>query len=179
MASWTSKMGFPCLLIREEKWNGQHLDLTIEQRWFLADGTGCAEEALWNIPIVEATRLPASSPSVPYFAKTRLFQKSIDLGSPDGFVKLNTNQSALARVSHTAEMISRLGIVVRSKELNAVDRAYLLDDQFALAVAGLAPIELTASLLPAYAQEDSSAVWKTLQTVFLGLKHGNSRAKQS
>jgi hypothetical protein len=52
-------------------------------------------------------------------------------------------KSAMVRISHTEEMLSRLTPAITSKAVSAIDRAYLLDDQYSLAVAGLAPIELT------------------------------------
>ena len=83
---------------------------------------------------------------------------------------MNTNNSALIRVSHSATMIDKLIPAISAKHLNAIDRAYLLDDQYSLAVAGYAPVELVVKLLPAYATEESPAVWKVLTSAFVGLK---------
>ena len=67
-------------------------------------------------------------------------------------------------------MIDKLIPAISAKHLNAIDRAYLLDDQYSLAVAGYAPVELVVKLLPAYATEESPAVWKVLTSAFVGLK---------
>ena len=67
-------------------------------------------------------------------------------------------------------MLEKLIPAISTKQLSAIDRASLLDDQYSLSVAGYAPIELAVKLLPAYSKEDSPAVWKVLLTVFNGLK---------
>ena len=174
MSSWTCKMGHPFLSVKNESWTAGELTLTLEQRWFLSDGSGSAEDALWNIPLINATGTESRvvQKSLPFFAKSREFTTTIALPTPSSWVKLNNEQSALVRVSHSEEMISRLTPAVTSKALGAIDRAYLLEDQYASAVAGLAPIELTAKLLPAYSSEDNNAVWKSIQSTFNGLKQG-------
>ena len=45
------------------------------------------------------------------------------------WVRLNVGESALLRISNTAEMIDRLTPAIRSQALPPIDRAYLLDDQ--------------------------------------------------
>ena len=53
MASLTSKKGYPFLRVVKEDWADKSVTLTIQQRWFLACGSGEAEEALWNIPLLD------------------------------------------------------------------------------------------------------------------------------
>ena len=67
-------------------------------------------------------------------------------------------------------MLEKLIPAISAKQLGAIDRACLLDDQYSLSVAGYAPIELVVKLLPAYSKEDSPAVWKVLVIVLNGLK---------
>lgn len=104
-------------------------------------------------------------------ATSRVFERRIPLSSGDAWVKLNAGQSALVRVAHTESMITRMmqkGI--RDKELSAIDRAALLNDQYSLASAGLAPVETAALLLSAYSAEGNSTVWKSLHPVLLGFQ---------
>ena len=100
MDSWTSKMGFPYIKITSEEWGQSEVKLTMEQRWFLADGTGVNEDAMWNIPLIEATATATATPSnqmadpaaLPFIGNTRTFSKTIRLSDDKSWVKLNTNQ---------------------------------------------------------------------------------------
>lgn len=177
MNSWTCKMGHPFIKVLKEEWGPTEVKLTLEQRWFLVDGTGESEEALWNIPLVALTGAAnapvdsntcvAVSPSD--VATTRIFEKVVKLPSSDAWVRLNSGLTALARVAHSDTMVARLQPAIVSQALGAVDRAALLDDQYSLAIAGLVPIELTAKLLPAYRAETAASVWKCIQPVLLGI----------
>lgn len=55
MTSWTEKMGYPYLKVLEETWNADGCVLKLQQSWFLVDGSGDAENALWNIPLKVAS----------------------------------------------------------------------------------------------------------------------------
>ena len=87
MDSWTSKMGHPYLKITQEAWNKDAgtVTLTFEQRWMLSDGSGESEEALWNIPLVEATNTKALPSSVS-FAKERQFTRTFEVSSGGWYV---------------------------------------------------------------------------------------------
>ena len=63
---------------------------------------------------------------------------------------------ALLRVAYTPEMTKRLHGAIRSKSLSNVDRAAVLLDAYALAKAGVAPIESVVDLLRAYDNETNS-----------------------
>jgi aminopeptidase N len=167
-------MGFPCLTVKKELWTPSELQVDLEQRWFLSDGSGQTEEALWNIPLINSTSGTSgrNTEFSPFFASSREFSLKMPLAEASSWVKLNSNESALVRVSHSEEMITRLLPAISTKSLGAIDRAYLLDDQYALAVAGIAPLERIATLLAAYGGEDNNTVWKSLQAVFSGMKQG-------
>jgi aminopeptidase N len=106
MDSWTSKMGFPYLKVTSEEWGKSEVKLTLEQRWFLADGTGANEDAMWNIPLIEATASASASASatatataaLPFIGNTRTFSKTIRLSDDKSWVKLNTNQVSILSI---------------------------------------------------------------------------------
>lgn len=195
MTSWTEKMGYPYLKVLSEAWSDKECVLKLQQSWFLADGTGDVEDAVWNIPLTVATSgaaatggmfrlfLPCSAANLyshtgqdsaggmepSSIASEKVFERRIPLSGSDSWVKLNAGQSALLRVAHSESMLARmLEKGVRDKGLSPIDRAALLDDQYSLATAGLAPVEAAALLLSAYGCEDNSTVWRSLHPILLG-----------
>ena len=82
MDSWTSKMGHPYIKVTEEAWDTSAgtVTLTFEQRWMLSDGSGNTEEAIWNIPLVEATNTK-NLPGNVTFAKERQFTRTFEVSS--------------------------------------------------------------------------------------------------
>jgi len=67
MDSWTKQMGYPYLKVVSEKWSDSSVELTLEQNWFLADGSSpSAEEAgkLWAIPLLFSTQSSVSDTAV-------------------------------------------------------------------------------------------------------------------
>lgn len=105
-------------------------------------------------------------------ATAKVFEKRVSfagISEAKAWVKLNAGQAALLRVAHSEKMLSRmLESGIKEKGLSPIDRAALLDDQYALATAGLAPVEASALLLSAYGNEDNSTVWRSLHPIILG-----------
>ncbi len=83
------------------------------------------------------------------------------------WLKINADQRALTRVAHSTEMIARLQASIT--EVAPVDRAALLLDAYALAKAGIAPLETVAEILRALENEDTSIVWSAIAGVLGGL----------
>ena len=56
MHTWTNRMGYPYLKVVAESWSATAVEVTLEQAWFLADGSQpSAEEeasAVWSIPLM-------------------------------------------------------------------------------------------------------------------------------
>lgn len=174
MKSWTLEMGYPYLTVVEEKWEDAQVTLKLEQRWFLADGSGSTSENKWYIPLAIAVDGVASPQCIPGrdICDDRVITRVVPLPQPNAYVKLNTNKKAMLHVSHSEAMIERLQTAIRNKHLSAIDRADLLEDQYALAAAGLTSMDLVAALLPAYSRETDPSVWKALQTVLVGIYRG-------
>ena len=179
MNSWTSKMGYPYLKVLREAWTETECCVTLQQAWFLVDGTGDSENQLWNIPLAISSSVSSSVSNglgrgmhADDIASAKVFERRVSLSGGDGaaWVKLNAGQAALLRVSHSEGMITRLlAPGIAQKGLSPIDRAALLDDQYALSTAGLAPVELVALLLSAYGSEDNSTVWRSVHPILLGL----------
>ena len=171
MKTWTTRMGYPYLKVVEEKWTSTNVEITLEQSWFLADGSKpTAEEentAVWSIPLTFASSKQITETAVIMSKKTQKF--SIPLSGPDDWLRINAGQKALARVAHSAEMTKRLSIALKNKTVSSVDRAALLLDAYALAKAGLAPIESVIDILKHLDNDDSSIVWGAMSGVMNAL----------
>lgn len=175
MNTWTTVTGYPYLTVVSEAWTDSELVVTLRQARFLSDGSvdesveGSA--ALWSIPLLFVTADSTSSEAVTMDQKEQTFSIPISSSSSSttapGWVKINAGQKALVRVSHSPEMITRLKASISS--IAPVDRAALLLDAYALAKAGLAPLETAVDILRALKGETTSIVWSAISGVLSGL----------
>mmetsp|Transcript_7191 Transcript_7191/g.14760 ORF Transcript_7191/g.14760 Transcript_7191/m.14760 type:complete len:905 (-) Transcript_7191:134-2848(-) len=170
MASWTEQMGFPLVTVSEEKWEDDKVTLTLEQEWFLSDGSELSEEdkeKKWCIPILTCTVEGTQQDMI--FMREKTATITVPLPSKDGWVKLNAGQDVPMRVKLTSEMIDRLSTGIQSKTLPAVDRAGLLLDGYALVKAGKLSPESLIKLLSNYTDEDDYTVWTGIAGIIGGL----------
>mmetsp|Transcript_42218 Transcript_42218/g.88662 ORF Transcript_42218/g.88662 Transcript_42218/m.88662 type:complete len:973 (-) Transcript_42218:176-3094(-) len=170
MASWTSTMGFPLVTVTEEKWEKEQVTLTLEQEWFLSDGSPLSEEdkkKKWCIPILTCTAVGTQKDMI--FMREKTATLAIPLPSGNGWVKLNAGQEVPMRVKLTTEMINRLGGGIKFQTLPAADRAALLTDSYALVKAGKMKPEPLLKLLSNYVNEDSYIVWCGISDILGGL----------
>jgi puromycin-sensitive aminopeptidase len=171
MASWTEQMGFPIVAVTDEKWEDDKITLTLEQSWFLSDGselTGEEKEKKWCIPIITCTSDGTQQDMT--FMREKTATITVPLSSKDGWVKLNAGQDVPMRVNLTSEMIERLGAGIKSKCLPAPDRAALLTDGYALVKAGKMEPEALIKLLSNYSDEDTYIVWCGIADILGGLE---------
>eukprot|EP01038_Epipyxis_sp_PR26KG_P009699 gene9699-13056_t len=171
MSTWTLETGYPYLTVISEKWSNDKVELTLRQSRFLSDGSTVEAEGgnpIWKIPLLFASSGAVSSEAVVMDQVEQTF--TIPLAGNEDWIKINTGQKALARVAHSQTMISRLSKAIAKKEVSAVDRAALLLDGYALAKAGLAPLETVIDILRALeaTNEASSIVWGAMAAVMNG-----------
>jgi len=135
------------------------------------ESSSSSAPALWSIPLLFVTADSTSSEAVTMDQKEQTFSIPISSSSSSssaaGWVKINAGQKALVRVSHSPEMIARLKGSITS--VAPVDRAALLLDAYALAKAGLAPLETAVDILRALKGETTSIVWSAIAGVLSGL----------
>lgn len=171
MNTWTTVIGYPYLKVISETWTDSNVTITLEQARFLSDGSTNEEDAasIWCIPLLFATGDSTSEEAVCMDKKQQTFVIPVTSSSSTsrGWLKINAGQKALIRVSHSTEMISRLKQSIF--ELAPVDRAALLLDSYALAKAGLAPLEAAVDILRALENETASIVWSAIAGVLSGL----------
>lgn len=170
MKTWTTVTGYPYLKVLEEVWSEHEVKITLEQARFLSDGSVSEEEHVWSIPLLFSTEGSVSSEAVIFDKKVQTFV--VPLGKTSGahkpWIKINAGQKALARVAHSKEMIHRLHPAIQAGLVEPVDRAALLLDNYALAKAGLTPLEDVVEILRALENEQSSIVWSAIAGVLSG-----------
>ena len=101
---------------------------------------------MWSIPLLFATPGLVSEEAVIMDQKVQTFAVPLDksIRVEDQWIKINAGQKALVRVAHSPEMTKRLiSAMTRGglSVLGPVDRAALLLDGYALAKAGIAPLD--------------------------------------
>jgi len=172
MASWTEQMGFPLVKVVDEDWQDDKVVLTLEQSWFLSDGSEPPEDGkdkLWTIPILSCT--PSGTQQDMVLMREKTATVTIPIESKTDWVKLNAGQEVPMRVHYSDEMLTRLSKAIESKELSSpADRVGLVTDAYALVKANkiLSP-ESLMKLLVGYKDEDDCVVWQGLSSALLGL----------
>mmetsp|Transcript_22391 Transcript_22391/g.48727 ORF Transcript_22391/g.48727 Transcript_22391/m.48727 type:complete len:894 (-) Transcript_22391:273-2954(-) len=172
MASWTEQMGFPLLKVVAEDWQDNKVLLTLEQSWFLTDGSEPQEDGkdkIWTIPIISCTSEGTQQDMVLMREKTATI--TIPLKSKSDWVKLNAGQEVPMRVHYSDEMLTRLSKAVAATDLSSPsDRVGLILDAYALVKANqiLSP-ESLMKLLAAYQDENEYVVWKGISSALGGL----------
>ena len=171
MASWTEQMGFPLVTVTGEEWADDKVTLTLEQEWFLSDGSPLSDEEKekkWCIPLLTCTEEGTQQDMI--FMREKSATVTIPLTSKDAsWVKLNAGQDVPMRVKLTPKMIERLGLGIKAKTLPAADRAALLTDGYALVKAGKMAPENLIKLLSNYTEEDNYIVWNGIADILGGL----------
>mmetsp|Transcript_13709 Transcript_13709/g.19373 ORF Transcript_13709/g.19373 Transcript_13709/m.19373 type:complete len:883 (-) Transcript_13709:45-2693(-) len=171
MCTWTEKMGYPVVTVSKAAYDEEkkEMELTLDQSWFLADGSGATESKLWNVPIIYRTEKIAKSEVVLMSEKTN--QLCIPLDSPKDWFKLNSGQQTLMRVAYTKETTESLLPAIRNKLINPEDRAGLLSDAYALCKAKKLDFGSLISLIGAFKNEDDSTVWEMLEGILVSLDY--------
>ena len=170
MASWTEQMGFPLVMVTDEKWEDDKVTLTLQQEWFLSDGCELSDEEkekTWCIPILTCTSEGTQQDMI--FMREKTATVTVPLSSKDGWVKLNAGQDVPMRVKLSSEMIDRLSAGIKSKTLPPADRAGLLNDSYALVKAGQMSPETMIKLLSNYTDEDDYTTWTGISGIIGGL----------
>jgi len=172
MASWTEQMGFPLVKVVGEDWQEDKVVLTLEQSWFLTDGSEPpvdGKDKTWTIPIMSCTSAGTQQDLVLMREKTATI--TIPLTSKSDWVKLNAGQEVPMRVLYSEEMLKRLSTAVATKELSSPsDRVGLVLDAYALVKANqtLSPGSLI-ELLGGYKDESDYIVWQGISSALGGL----------
>lgn len=165
MNSWTKQMGYPVVSVslKDNK-------LEFEQRQFLSSGS--PGEGQWVVPITlcrgsyevqKSFLLEARSQTVDTAV---LFGSSVsDNESPRSWIKINVDGAGFYRVKYDDHLSGKIRYAIESKSLSAMDRYGILDDSFALSMAGQLPLSSLLTLMSAYREEPEYTVLSNLITI--------------
>ncbi|KAH8805318.1 aminopeptidase 2 [Xylogone sp. PMI_703] len=161
MENWTRKVGYPVLSVVEE---GEKIFM--KQNRFLQDGLPKPEEdeTIYSVPLhLKWKHGPGED--------TILVDRKTEFKASEGFIKLNSNQTAFYRVSYTPEQLHTLAQQAKERLLSETDRIGIISDSLAVASSGISNLKTHAvlGLLESFQEENNFFVWKqiftTLQTI--------------
>ena len=162
MDGWIKQMGFPLIIVDEEKLGGNKRRLKLKQTRYLADGT--TDDQVWQIPL---TFIKSSKPNE-IFHKLLFTQREqvieLDGITDNEWIKLNFATTGFYRVQYSNDMLERLLKAVASKELKAEDRFGLASDLVALVESGRVPADQLLGFFTALTDEDEYIVWSAVSS---------------
>ena len=167
MSSWTEQMGFPLVTVVGEEWKpaeGKCI-VTLEQQWFLSDGSlpSDGQDKTWKIPLFVSTKYGTTKHPELFEQKRQTFE--IDIKADDKWIKLNGGQNVPLRVNYSTDMWERLIKGLEDMELkDNCDQTGLLLDSLALTQARKVDPIILLRLLSTFKKEESYPVWEAVRT---------------
>jgi len=161
MATWTKKIGYPVITVKED---GNKLHLTQNRYLRTADVKPDEDQTLW--PIFLGLRTKKGIDEDLTF-KTR--ETTVEISDPD-FYKLNANQTGVYRTLYTPERLVKLGQAAKSGLLSVQDRAGLLGDAGALATSGYQPTSGLLDFILGLKDENEYIVWTEISSRISSVK---------
>lgn len=146
MHAWTTKPGYPII-----KADIKQDTITLQQeRFYLNDGVHSSENELW--PVATLANIGG--------VRDIFTDKKLDQEIDDPLhLKLNSAQAGFYRVVYNASHTHEIAKLIRTGQLQPLDRLGLLADIFEAAKAGYVDTDDALDLLEAYNNEQNTAVW--------------------
>eukprot|EP00927_Polykrikos_kofoidii_P049844 TRINITY_DN43855_c0_g1_i1.p1 TRINITY_DN43855_c0_g1~~TRINITY_DN43855_c0_g1_i1.p1 ORF type:complete len:882 (-),score=207.18 TRINITY_DN43855_c0_g1_i1:132-2777(-) len=168
MKSWTEQMGFPLLTVVDFAASEKEATMTLEQSWFLGDGSEVKpeEQKLWKIPVFSSS---SESTCEVTLMTEKTMKCTVPLKGAEDFVKINAGQYVPMRVLYTDKMLALLAKAVEDGRLGATDRAGLVLDAFALTKCGKLSPEALVKLVASYGNETHYVPWDAISQTITGL----------
>lgn len=176
MSSWTEQMGFPVVIVHEMKWDDDYskCSLTLEQNWFLADGSTPKSNPLWSIPLLFTMGNNDKKLLNLGIMSSRTHKVIIENPSKEKtWIKLNGQQHIPMRVNYQPvldQVSDQFHDAILSCKMEITDRTGLILDCFALSKAGMLDPGELVKLISAYKNESSMPVYDALEDVLGGIK---------
>lgn len=168
MASWTQVRGYPLINVTAKQ-EGKTKTLKLTQERFHYDQSqkdGKGQSPTFVIPLTFSTRHHPTSAVVEHVMDTRSVSITIPDVAKNDWIKVNPGSIGYFRVKYPHDMYSTLVFAIREKSLPALDRVNILDDSFALLMAGYSTTVEVLSLIEAFVEDEDFAVWTTISKVF-------------
>ena len=165
MDTWVLQTGYPVIGVETVRRPGA-IEIAASQERFVYEhllDSESSDGTLWHVPIRVSTEAGVESPTQLMDGISASIRVELPSGeSPDGWVKVNPEQTGFYRVNYAADDWARLRPAVQQARLPAVDRLGIQNDAFALARAGYLPVTEFLSLAEAYIAETDATVWSDL-----------------
>ncbi|GAU31295.1 hypothetical protein TSUD_315040 [Trifolium subterraneum] len=165
MTSWTKQQGYPVVSV---KLNNQNLEF--DQSQFLS--SGAQGEGHWIIPITLCfgsydvrKNFLLQTKSETRDIKELLGSQIAEDKSANSWIKLNVDQTGFYRVKYDELLAAKLRHAVEKRLLSPSDRFGILDDTYALSMAGKESLTSLINLMGAYREEDDYTVLSNLITI--------------
>jgi aminopeptidase N len=162
---WTEQPGFPLVSVTASCDAAGNRTIALAQQRFLIDGTADAAKLRWNVPVALATGV--GSPETVLLAQPQ--QSGIRAGRCSEPLRVNAGNVGYYRVAYDAATfeVNRKAFAT----LGADDKIAMLDDQWALARVGQAPLSSYLALANAMGAERSATAWGQIVGVLASLEH--------
>ncbi|VDL60685.1 unnamed protein product [Hymenolepis diminuta] len=186
MALWTKQTGYPVVYVRLIKSpdEGAYL-IGVKQKRFLADGTSARDvpTSHWQLPVNVCA---ADDSSKILFREIAIPSTKPEDVNPDGFskeiiyplsssvsphIRLNPNVTDFYRVHYDQILMEGIMLALKKGSIPERDRTSLLDDQFALARAGIQGSVKVLEFCRILAGEDRHIVWSVLVEGLARIRH--------
>jgi puromycin-sensitive aminopeptidase len=153
MNSWTRKMGFPLVEIKQKISNGKRI-VSVKQHRYLSSGFK-EDDSLWHIPLGYVT----SDNSTPVFTLLTEKESTIEIDENVKWVKFNPSQTGFYRVLYPDSYYDELSLAIQSKKLSSIDRLGVQNDVCSLCASGFLKTSLALKIIRNYSNEDNFIVW--------------------
>ncbi|GAB2285947.1 AP-1 complex subunit mu-1-Iike, variant 2 [Dionaea muscipula] len=153
MNSWTTQKGYPVVSVKVKD-----QQLEFEQAHFLSSGS--PGNGQWIVPITLCYGSYDDRQS--FLLETK--SATIDI-KESSWIKLNVDQTGFYRVNYDEHLGAKLRHAIESNLLSATDRFGILEDSFALCMAGQQPLTSLLTLMGAFKEELEYTVLSNLVNI--------------
>lgn len=180
---WTTQPGFPVIKVSAEHDpdSGQIMSATFTQHRFFARGGRGADDELWSVPLVFArgeqyvryTRDTTDGREARHLTRVLMPEmETYSVGLPDNasdvadnnWMLVNVGQSSFCHVLYDAPLLSGIVDAIGAGRVASTERLALHTSAFALALAGVMPLESLFELISTLRLESSWSVWVAANT---------------
>lgn len=163
MSTWTKQKGYPVISVSQTK-EGTTRKLKLSQEKFVENGILPENErdVRWMVPISVITSTSPEKSVLDHLLCNASDEILVPNVSPDDWIKLNKGSIGVYRIAYSEDMLQALIPAIESKALPPLDRLNILDDLFALVMAGKASTVQFLKVLQAFKNEDDYNVWSAV-----------------
>ncbi|KAI1814366.1 peptidase family M1-domain-containing protein [Poronia punctata] len=155
MSIWTKNVGFPVVHVTE---NTADSSIHVQQNRFLRTGDANPEEDKVLYPVFLGLRTKDGVDGSLTLTEREGVYKVPDLD----FYKLNADHTNIYRTSYSPERLTKLGQAAKEGQLTVPDRAGMIADAGALAMAGYQKTSGILNLLKGFDTEEAFVVWSEI-----------------